>query len=406
MQHVRELVGKEHSLDTVSRTLRDFARGQKAAAVGALHVTCSDECERECSESFQQWFAQDLLPELKFWSRSPFRSANLGGRYEWGSVPIAEHHFATPATRESFKLLVVKINAHVCVDLTGGAPRFGHMSRYEVDSTFCGALHAMLDGASLPAIDSLKEEFLSEGKDRIATLNDPSAIDPGLRGLFAAIASTRLQARRAVLDIQDHTPASPTYYLVLPCVTLNRPQRDTELVVGFYAADYRETDLEAQYLGLGDDPGKYGLCAHHGHLQVDDGQQQHVRDARDHRALLARQWQRKERPGLADPAHRHEVAQLAARAQGQPPSVAKEVLGTLLGLMTLVAPIPTAVELFICGACGIHHIYQAYRLTHGTGSEHDARSIVDDVLTRIDGLPPAEMQRLIRAIAAQAGVPA
>ena len=45
-------------------------------------------------------------------------------------------------------------------------------------------------------------------------------------------------------------------------MTINRHQRDTELVVGLYTADYRQEDMETAsaeitYVGLGDDPSQY-----------------------------------------------------------------------------------------------------------------------------------------------------
>ena len=50
MQQLRDLFGKEHALDSVNRTLYQFARSQRAAAVGAVHVvTYSNECEPEAT---------------------------------------------------------------------------------------------------------------------------------------------------------------------------------------------------------------------------------------------------------------------------------------------------------------------------------------------------------------------
>jgi hypothetical protein len=272
MQRVHDLVGQEHALDEVSRNLRDAARARGAAAVGALHVTCSDESELECREAFQQWFARELLPELKFGSRSPFCTSNLGGRYEERSIPFAEDHFATPATRESFKLLVVKINAHVCVHVHRAQVCYGKMPRYESESTYCGALHALLDGQSSPAIDDLGSLFGADDKNRVAMLNDPGIVDPTVRSLLVAIIAARVQARRAMVDVRNHAPASPTVYWILPCVTLNRAERDTELVVGIYTAEQSGEDLEETYFGLGDDPRRYVVRQAYGRLQVGDDQ--------------------------------------------------------------------------------------------------------------------------------------
>jgi len=99
MDTIRQLIGTEQDLEQVTRQLRFFVEGLRTPVVGALHVTCSDESEHECIEAFQRGFVDAVLPELKLWSRSPFRSSNLGGRYEWGAVRVAEQHYATTGER-------------------------------------------------------------------------------------------------------------------------------------------------------------------------------------------------------------------------------------------------------------------------------------------------------------------
>lgn len=311
MNRLYELLGKEHHLDFVNRALRDFARDQRAAEIGAMHVTCSDECERETVESFQHWFADPLLPELKFSSKAPFRSANLGGRYEWGSMRIAEHHFATPPTRDSFKLLLIKINAHVSVVGDGDHAVFGLMPRYDTDSVFCGAVHAMLNGDRSPAISELHEVMASEGKDRVAILQDGQQVEARLRPLLAAVVSARLQARRAILDIQDYRPATPTLYTVVPSVTINRKQRDTEFLVGVYQADSRDSRVEATYRGLGDDPSSYQITLRHSALQITDDHIDTPREARDHRQLIHGQIQLPDRDLLSNDQRIQRVASQA-----------------------------------------------------------------------------------------------
>jgi hypothetical protein len=269
-------------------------------------------------------------------------------------------------------------------------------------------LHALLAGVSLPAVNCLQEEFLSEGKDRIAMLCDPSLVDPSVRALFAAIASARLQARRAVLDIQDGTPASPTCYVVLPCVTINRNQRDTELVVGLYTADYRQEDMETAsaeitYVGLGDDPSQYVLSGSEGHIRVDDPRRDELRAARDHRQLVAAQWQGQSL--LADPDDRARLAAALLRHRDDQ-SAAKESLTTLLGMLVDLAAVPTAVELFVGGACGIYHFHRAYRLSHGSGTADDARKILDDVQDRVESLPAGHAAQLVERLTVRAGVTA
>ncbi len=46
-------------------------------------------------------------------------------------------------------------------------------------------------------------------------------------------------------------------FLVLPCVTINRPGPDTELLVGQYGVDWTEDSPQIKYCGLGDDPGVF-----------------------------------------------------------------------------------------------------------------------------------------------------
>ena len=63
-----------------------------ALVVGLAAGACSDESGKENVTAFHRVIVRDLLPELKFWSRSSFRTANLGGRYEPGSIAICEDH--------------------------------------------------------------------------------------------------------------------------------------------------------------------------------------------------------------------------------------------------------------------------------------------------------------------------
>lgn len=257
MRKLRELVGVETDLDVAAAALRDTVQELDPPVVGALEVTCSDESQLEASAAFQRQFVEHLLPDLKPAARAPLRTCNLGARYEWGSVRMAEHHFATPAAAGAFKVLLVKINGHVSVSGSASAPHFGPMRRYETDSAACGALHALLRGEDLPALEELRETLRCAANDRIATLLDPRYAPPPLRYLLAAVCSARLQAARAVNDIRAHRPAGPTLYLVVPCVTLNRPGPDTEIVIGYSVADLRRDPPAFEYHGLGDDPANY-----------------------------------------------------------------------------------------------------------------------------------------------------
>ena len=292
MDQLQASVGYEKSLDEVSDILHQFARTLGVCDVGALHLTCADEAERECAEAFHQGFVQYLLPPLKFAKQSAFRLANLGGRYEWGAVRLAESHFVSSRVGHQSKLMVVKVNAHVSCEYVddedcsaaivkygdGRFCRFGIWKRYGVDSHCCGALHHLLDGCRDPYVEELRTAFSIEGIDRVGVLLDKSCVDPAYRPLLAAIVSARIQARKVVLDVQDYSPVTPTMFLVVPCVTINRHERDTEIICGTYFADVPDGKTTCNqgghitYFGLGDDPAGFQVRFHHGMVQVVDDQ--------------------------------------------------------------------------------------------------------------------------------------
>jgi len=270
MNQLRDLIGMEVDLERVISSLRRFTRDLNPPVVGSYHVTCSDEVEWGCAETFQRLFVQDMLPQLRPGVQASFRTMNLGARYEWGALRVAEEHYATADTEETFKLLVAKINSHVAVQEVGGRVVHGKLDRYGVESTCCGALVSLLRGAVLPATEELRELFRSGGQDRLAMLTDPQDIPPEHQALSAAIVNARLQADRAVLDIREFRPETPTIFLILPCVTLNRSGVDTELVVGQYGVDWTEEHPTVKYTGLGDNPAHYRIEHVRGRLQVED----------------------------------------------------------------------------------------------------------------------------------------
>jgi hypothetical protein len=270
MSRLHSLIGVECSMEKLLEALRELVEGLDAPIVGAQHVICSDETEGECGDAFQQWFAGRLLPALKSSSRQAFRTVNLGGRYEWGSLRIAEEHYATAETKTAFKVLVLKINSHTSVQQTPDGPQYGWLTRYGCESACCGALAAMLEGSNLPAVRELTETFHQGEIDRLSALRDPRAVAPAYRALAAAVVNARLQARRAVADLQEHRPHSPTVFLVLPCVTINRPGPDTELLVGEFAVDWTEKRPEVKYHGLGDDPAAYRILHDAARLRIED----------------------------------------------------------------------------------------------------------------------------------------
>jgi hypothetical protein len=262
MPHRVELaIGLERTLDEVNRTLRDVVHNWRAPVVGAMHITCADESEWECIDAFQRRIVDRLLPDLKYARKACFHLSNLGARYEAGALPVAEHHYATPEARDSFKVMLVKINGHVAVTGEGDAAQFGQMERYESTSTACGALHALLAGKQLPALTELAAAFRMDDHDRLAMLRDAATVPTKYRSLFAAVVSARLQARRVERAVAEHQAHSPTVYIIAPAVTLNRAEADTEILLGVGVADQRDPHHVCTYQGLGDDPSRYAVRA-------------------------------------------------------------------------------------------------------------------------------------------------
>jgi hypothetical protein len=268
MDELRKLIGVEATLDEVNTALREDTRRIGAAVVGAHEISCSDESQLECAQSFQRHFVEHLLPNLKVHVRTAFTTRNLGARYEWGSLHVAEHHYALPVPPGEFKTLVVKIHGHVSVTEKPGGPTYGEMSRYDAPSAACGALHALLAGAQVPAVEELRQTFSEGGRDRLAALRDPQQVPQAQRHLFTSLANSVLQARRAVQDTQSRAPHSPTVYIIVPTVVLNRPGPDTEIVCGYCTVDRRSDTVQTHYIGLGDDPTRYRAALGGGQLVI------------------------------------------------------------------------------------------------------------------------------------------
>ena len=398
------IVGKERSLNEVSQALHFFADSLRPGAVGALHVTCADESETECAEAFRKGFAQYLLPPLKQAHREPMRLANLGGQYEWGAARIAEDHYVAP---RGFKLIVVKINSHVGIQIptTPSAPgeiqqeRLGVLRRYGSESSCCGALHALLGGSTLPFAEGTRELLRSEGLDRESILHDDSKVDPATRMLAAALVSSRLQARKAILDIQDYRPSTPTYWLIVSCVTLNRAARDTEIVTGFYVADTRDGDHTPIYHGLGDDPSAYRITRLRQGFIIADDRSGFTRAGRDHRALAMNRLSEIERKNLFVGDERLEqIRQDVAANKHLDPGHARTLLRLALPVLAEVAPVPVAVWVFAEGAVGIHHAFKVDALTRELSNSEKARVILEDIHARIDQLDPDRAEAMVELL--------
>jgi hypothetical protein len=397
-ERLYELLGTERPCDDVARLLRNYVTSERPPVVGAMRVSCSDEAEQESIEAFQRQFVRYALPTLKFFAKAPFRVANLGGRYEWGSVRIAEDHYAHAEGAGDWKLMVVKVNSHVSVEPGANGLRFGRMGRYQSESVYCGALDAALNDSDEPFARALATDLDFECVDRLAALRDPAQVDPGLRNLFAAVANARVQARRAMLDIQDYTPGSPTLYLILPCVTLNRRGHDSEILCGIYTADRRESEPHDEYCGLGGKPWEYSLHPEGSHLALSDPHMHTPRHARNHRRVVEQEWREQHAPNVwEDPRVRSAADKALDHVPGSP--YAKAALQTLLGVLLEFSPVPAAVLLFGQGLVHIHHAGQAHQLVKQAADDRVARTMLANIQGSIEKLPEENAEHLLRLLA-------
>lgn len=404
MDSLSSLNGRERTLQETSQAIHFAVQAWHPQRVGAVHITCADEAELECTRAFERGFVQFTLPSLKSGLQAPFTLANLGGRYEWGAVRVAENHFTDDV--EGDALLVAKLNAHVgCEPLASGLRtdeppvRFGARLRYGHDTLCCGMLGALLEGSTAPAANELRELMGSEGKDRMAALEASPA---ELRPLLAALTSTRLQARAALLDIQDHAASTDTSFLVLPCVTLNRPGPDSEILCGSYFLDGRTH--EVVYRGLGDDPSRYEITFDRGRLRVTDDQLGTERAGRDHRAMARREFETHHEDALDEALQAsgfEGMRRTAAEGRHRDAATARRLLRTALPMLAEIAPIPAAVLLFAEGAAGIHHVFRVHGLRESLRSRNEARRILEDVEARLDTLPAEEAGALVELLTAR-----
>ena len=399
LESLYKLLGSEVQLDDPMRALSFAVRALRPPVVGALQVTCSDESEKECCDAFQRRFVQQFLPSLKFGGHFPFRTANLGGRYEWGSIRIAENHFAAQPKKNAFKVMVVKINAHVSVVKGTDGPVYGEMERYQQASQFCGTLQAMLEGADQPFRDEMYATFHSDGKDLLKIILNPEQVDSRVRNLYAAALSARLQARKAVIDIQSYEVPHPTIYLVLACSTLNRqPGSDTEVVCGVYAADFLSKPPVVSYRGLGDDPAEYRLEDGLHRLQIRDGEVHTSRDARDHRQLVLTEWRKHGKNPFRKDARIESLRARVVKDKHRLHPYAPAILKSLLAVLLELSPIPAAVLLFSQGMIEIHHVYRLHKISREVGDDEDTRQILADFHRRVESLPPERAQKIIEVL--------
>ncbi len=396
-----ELVGVERELSTLVTRLRDAVHTVRAPTVGAMQITCSDEAQRETLEVFQRSFVEYLLPsQSSAADKSPFRTNNLAGRYEWGSVSVAEDHFAD--TGAAWKVLVVLCSAHVAVSDGIDGASYGSMRRYGGPSAYCGALHRLFDDppSTLPALRELGDDFRADGVDRVARLRDE--VGDRTRYLMAAICHARLTARKAMLDVQDHRPASPTLYLVVPTVTINRPGHDHGLIVGAYVADHLTPERTETWVGLGDRPERYVLHETSQGALVEDAELV-PRSARDHRAMILDGWRSAHRPPELDDPRLAEAVAAVAETGARGGGYSRPALATALGLLAETNPVTGALFMFGNGLIGMHRVADAQRLLREAADDDVARDMLAELMPAIDRLDPDQASHLARLLTEQFG---
>ena len=135
---------------------------------------------------------------------------------------------------------------------------------------------------------------------------------------------------RSTSKLTRHT--TPTLYLVLSCVTLNRKQRDAELVVGtiWLIAATRQTSSTT---GWEMTPARIDSRSTINVSLVEDDQLGQPRLARDHREEVLSLWMQRRQPTVATNAQLNaelnEVARQATAEKLQDPVLAKEIAKTL-----------------------------------------------------------------------------
>lgn len=415
-----ERVGREAHMGDLGRALVRVVAATRPAHVSSLHVTCSDGLEQECRRHFHDTVARDITPaQDRDWA--PLRTANLGGRYEWGSGAVSFSHFDGPGDH----IQVVQINGHVGVIRDSSGPRFGFYERGPRNSVTCGALALLLAEQAGPFLDELRETFTSEGIDRIIMLND--GVPKTHKKLFAAVVQARLQARRALLDLARQTApgeAGPDRILIVAAVTFNQRGVDHELLVGHYAGE-RDADgvMHAVYTGLGDNPMRYryehtlaGV-----HLTQDGPFKRTARGPRAHRELPVSDLEReiaeeKVELSLAPPPAQNpfedvpvELTDNARRTLDQidgwlndpeHPWSSLAVKGACIALTEALA-VPAVVTLFAGGALAANHAFRMRRIASGGAHEHEVEELAHEATRDLANRNPAEAKSILAGATAR-----
>ena len=419
-------VGREAHMGDLGRAIVRVVATARPANVASLHVTCSDGLERLCAKTFHDTVARDItVPADREWA--PLRTANLGGRYEWGSGGVGFSHFVSAPPN----MMVVQINSHVGVIREARSLRFGTHERSGRMSPVCGAISMVLADRKGPFATEMREALNSEGLDRIALLNDPTSVHPDYKYLYGAIVNARVQARRALLDLARPLEAGEVgsdLLLVLAAVTFNQRGADHELMVGYYAGK-RDPDgvMQAIWCGLGDNQLKYQYAFDLAGVKVSQPgpQKRQARGTARHRELpveeLAEQLEelralpdedtttdRVEAPSESDAPpvqlDPHSLSVLdqvdALLNDSDHPWTSLAVKGACIALTEALA-VPAVLTLFAGGALAANHAFRMQRIARGGGHEHEVEELAHETALDLEQRDPREARSILMSATAR-----
>ena len=403
---LERLIGREQRLGAVSHAIVAAARTSKSKRVATLHITCSDEREKESADEFVNTVVRELSGG-PYSRRAPMRTANLGARYEWGSAPLAANHFAAEGTEDS--LVVIKVSSHVGYIEHGDKREYGLLDR-ELATTFsCGAICCLLDGASKPFTKEMDLLFGSEGLDRLGLLCDPTVVPPFDRAAIAAVINSRMQARKAMLDVGEHSwrnpGQSPESILVVSTLTINRPGVDHECLIGFYSGvlDSAEpSGIRFSWTGLPDDPRLIKVSHEAGALYLTSGEPttRSARGPREHRRLPLHSVLHE--PPTPDEVHSAvdvAIEEIQSNLEQRKHPAAKLALAGVVALIGELMPIAGLALLFSSGAVELHHAWRVHRVASGQATETEARALFEEISDNFDHLSENDAKLAIDRLA-------
>ncbi|MDF1800708.1 MAG: hypothetical protein P1V81_16150 [Planctomycetota bacterium] len=407
VSELHSLIGREVRQTEVARALAHGVRRLAPKHFASLHVTCSDGRERETAEAFRSVVVREFAPGPTT-TRAPMRTANLGGRYEWGAAPLSLGHYCAPG--DTNVMQVVKLNSHVASVPSEGGPTFGMIERGGSESTCCGALTQYLSGGPGSFVSDMALSFASEGLDRTAMLRDPAVVPPELRLIVAALVQVRLQTRRALLDVLS-APRIPDRVVLLAGVSFNHPTHNTELVVGYYAAAHSVAgEMEVTWTGFDEDP--RGLVVEpstrgvqikqldaEGSASIPGTRQ--ARGSVDHRFLPGRTW-------LANNEHPEPTPSVKAAVKAAVHSLettlndpvhpvrSVAIKGVVLAMAETMA-VPALLTLFAAGALELHNAWSVERVAYGKADQAEIQALLNRAINGLDTLDAATTERVIRS---------